>query len=279
VTVRLRATHLLLAGPDDRRPPDAVARSVDDDRAFFVPGWLPCGECGQCRRGWVAACPRGRSSVNGRDSALELPERFLTALDEPVGVAPLAPEQAACAGVVAECQELAARAGLGGGDLTVWIGDDARCSLGARLTAARGLTTFRIGGAGVALREKIVALDPAGDPRGWNEELTAAASGAPGGFQERRLFVAQAAPGLLAAAAALIAPGTTVTILDGRGGGSLDLAALAPGRMILGVGRGYHPDLVPEALAALRRDASLTADLVGTDASPSALRFALVALS
>jgi hypothetical protein len=278
VTVRLRVTHLLFAGPGERRPPDAVARRPDDDRAFFVPGWLPCGECGHCRRGWVSACPQGRASAARAEGDLEIDERFLTALDDPAGVGPLAPAQAVCAGVVAEVQELAARAGLGAGDLAVWIGDDARCALGARLTASRGVTTFSLG-AGFGSGEKVSVLDPAGDPPTWDQSLTAAASGAPGGFQERRLFVAQATPGLVAAAVALVAPGTTLAFLDGRGGGAVDPATLAPGRMIVGVGRGYHPDLVPEALAALRRDPALTEGLFGDEASRSASRFALVSLA
>jgi hypothetical protein len=37
--------------------------------------------------------------------------------------------------------------------------------------------------------------------------------------------------------------------------------------VLVAPGRGYHPDLVPEALAALRRDPSLTDELLaGADA-------------
>jgi threonine dehydrogenase-like Zn-dependent dehydrogenase len=269
--MRLALTHLLHAG--ERRPPDALAVSLEPaGLRHFVPGWLPCGECGQCRRGWMSACLRGRAL--GDDRELEVGDRFLTAVDEPAGVAALEDGRAACAGVVAELQELAARTGLGSGDIAVWIGDGAFTTLGARLSAARGCATFLLRsrpGLGPALDQgqdqgpgsRIRSLRHGDGPKVWNESVGAVAAAAPGAFLERRLFVESAEPALVEAAIALAVPGTSIGFIQGTGGGALPPSALASCRVIVSAGRGYHPDLIPEALAALRRDPTLTDDLLG----------------
>lgn len=249
--MRLRLTHLLFAG--ERRLPDAVATAADPGSRWFVPGWLACGECGPCRRGWLGACPRGRALVEpGTEPPVEVEvgERFLTAIDDPPGVAALDDARAACAGLVAELQELAARVGLGSGDVAVWIGDGARSALGARLSAGRGCATFRIGTSGPPLDEVRVQIQ--------EQERQA-----PNGFLERRLFVERAEPALIDAALGLVVPGTSLGFLDGGGGAPLPLPTLASCRVVVAPGRGYHPDLVPEALAALRRDPTLTEQLLG----------------
>ena len=187
---------------------------------------------------------------------VEAGERFLTAVDDPPGAPRLDDALAACAGVVAELQELSAKAGLGSGDLVVWIGDDPRMALGARLSRARGCPTFTLGAAAEA------TLRLGDGPAAWGEALAVAAASAPGGFLERRLFVARADPALLEAALALAVPGTSVAIIDGSGGGTLPAGALASCRVLVAAGFGYHPDLVPEALATLRREAALTEGLV-----------------
>jgi len=290
--VRLALTHLLLAGP--RRPADALAVTADSRQRQFVPGWLPCGECGRCRRGWLAACPRGRLLVEPGVSEVEVPDRFVVALDDLTGVPPLPEAHAACAGVVAELQELAARVGLGSGDLAVWIGDGPRALLGARLSAARGCATFQLPstpglGLGLGLardQDQDPVHDQAGPPRirtlspsagaaGWTEALAAAAAAAPGGFLERRLFLESADPALVEAALALAVPGTSIGFIEGSGAGTLSPAALASCRLIVAAGRGYHPDLLPEALAALRRDPTLTDDLIAVDEGGDGARFGL----
>ena len=159
-------------------------------------------------------------------------------------------------------QELAAKAGLGSGDLAIWIGDDARVVLGARLAAARGCPTVHLG-----------AGD---DPRASLDALAAAAASAPGGFLERRLFVARAEPPLVEAALALVAPGTSLAFFDG-GSASVPMSALRSCRIIVAAGFGYHPDLVPEALAALRRDPHLTDGLL-VEGPRDGARLALVRL-
>jgi hypothetical protein len=264
--VRLRLTHLLQAGSSRLRPPDALAVEADGERRFFVPGWLPCGECGRCRRGWVSACARGQTLVPPPVGPLtvEANERFLTPLDDPA-LPPFPDAQAACAGAVAEVAELAARAGLGVGDVAVWIGDEVRCTLGARLSAARGCATFHLSAAEVAEvppRKGMNALSLAAAPSTWTAALEATAAAAPGGFQERRLFVASATPPLVQAALALAVPGAVLAFLQPDGSATVPPGALASCRMIVAAGRGYHPDLVPEALASLRRDPTLTDELL-----------------
>jgi hypothetical protein len=161
---------------------------------------------------------------------------------------------------VAEVQELAAKAGLGSGDLAIWIGDDARMVLGARLSAARGCPTFH--------------LRAGDDPRASQDALAAAAASAPGGFLERRIFLARADPRVVEAALALVTPGTSLAFFEG-GSAALPLSALASCRVIVAAGFGYHPDLVPEALAALRRDPHLRDGLL-TEAPRDETRLALV---
>jgi threonine dehydrogenase-like Zn-dependent dehydrogenase len=250
--MRLRLTHLLFAGSSEARPPDALGADEAGKR-FFVPGWLPCGECGPCRRGWMAACPRGQALTGA--PVIEASERFPTPLDDPPEVAALDEGRAACAGAVAQVQELAARAGLGSGDLAVWIGDDALTTLGARLATARGCATFQ------------VRADE--DPQRWVEAVAAAAAGAPGGFIERRLFLASADPASIAAARALTAPGATLAFLDGSGSGALRPSDLPSSRILVGDVRAYHPDLVAEALAALRRAPAVLQDLLTEGAAPA----------
>jgi hypothetical protein len=265
--MKLRLDHLLLARPDGARPPDAIGVPVDaPDRRFFVPGWLPCGECGRCRRGWLAACPRGRR-LDASAPEIEVSDRFLTDVDDPPGSARLHDAAAACAGLVAEVQEASARAGLGPGDAVVWIGDDARCALGARLAAARGCASFTLGAPGAA-RAGVTDLDASAGAESWAAALAAPAASAPGGFQERRLFLSRAGEDEVAAALALAAPGAVLTFLDGRGPASLRPADLPLCRIIVAAGWGYHPDFVPEALAALRSDEGLVADLLAGETPP-----------
>jgi threonine dehydrogenase-like Zn-dependent dehydrogenase len=262
-SVRLRLTHICYAGASGVRPPDALAVDPDSGQRVFVPGWLPCGECGRCRRGWVAACERGQALVGppAGPSVVDANDRFLTPLED-LSTAPLPEPVAACAGAVAEVAELAARSGLGAGDVAVWIGDDVRCALGARLSATRGCATFLLTSSELPPRNAVNQLRLSAAPTSWSAALEAAAAAAPGGFQERRLFVARPTPLLVDAALALAAPGATLAFLESVGSAAVSPGALASCRMIVAAGRGYHPDLVPEALASLRRDPTLTDGLL-----------------
>ena len=109
----------------------------------------------------------------------------------------------------------------------------------------------------------------------WSEALAAAGAAAPGGFLERRVFVERAEAELVEAALALAVPGTSLGFIEGTGTASLPPAALSSCRVIVAAGRGYHPDLVPEALAALRRDPTLTDDLIAVDEDGDGARFGL----
>jgi len=268
--VRVRLTHQL------RSPSSADALGLDETgRRLFVPGWIPCGECARCRRGLVAACPRGRRVVPAGETAGalsihidDLEPRFLTPVDEPAGAAPLADEDAACAGVLAEVIDASARAGLGPEQIAVWLGDDARSTLGARLAARRGCPTYLAGaGDSADLGPTLLPLD---DSDAWRRALGGLAAG-PGELRLRRLFVAGSDPAASAVARSLLEPGATLSFLPPVPAAALDLRELTLCRVI--VGAGYHPDLVTEALSLLRADPALVEALVvpGTAAVPGRL--------
>jgi hypothetical protein len=249
--MRLRATHLLFRGLG--RAPDALARLPEGGRVF-VPGILPCGECPRCRRGLVAACPRRRPSFPDPSVEVELEGRFLAPIDDSAG--PIEDSVAATAGLVAELLELIARAGVGPEQLAAWIGDDPRTAVGVRLCA-------RVGA---------VSLTATADDAG-RAALEAAEQNAPGGFRERRLFALGDQPRSLAA---LLQPGTTVSVLDGPGTWlcAEDLTLCR----VLVAGSDYHPDFVPEALSALRADPGLLAGTVVAGNAPEARRLVLITL-
>jgi hypothetical protein len=273
--MRLRLTHLVRGG--ESRPADALAREQGDaGRRLFVPGWLPCGECARCRRGLVAACARGRRlpEVEGE---VELESRFLAPVDEPAGAAPLDDVTAACAGVVAEVIDAAARAGLGPEQVAVWVGDDPRARIGARFTARRGCPCFRIGPGDATPVAGVTVLDPAA-PDTWGAAVAAVASAGPGELRARRIFVTTATGADLTAGLSLVEPGTTLVLLDAPAE-PVPLRQLALCRLLIGQpGGAYHPDLVPEALGALRADPELLRDLVVAGQTPGPGQLAVVAL-
>jgi hypothetical protein len=179
---------------------------------------------------------------------VEAGERFLTAVDDPPGAARLDDALAACAGVVAELQELSAKAGLGSGDLVVWIGDDPRMALGARLSRARGCPTFTLGAAAEA------PLRLGDGPAAWGEALAGAARLGAG-----RLPRAPAVRGPRRPRAAGGGAGPGRPRHQRRDPRRQRRRHLAGGRprllpVLVAAGFGYHPDLVPEALATLRRE-------------------------
>jgi threonine dehydrogenase-like Zn-dependent dehydrogenase len=270
--MRLRVTHLLVVDAAPDRPADGLAVELAGTpagaRRLFVPGWLPCGECGPCRRGLVAACPRGHAPFAGLTAPPAAPlelasERFLTpvdvagdALEDPVAVT---------AGLAAEVIEAAARAGLGPGQVAVWAGTDARCVLGARWAAARAATSFHL--RHPPAPAAAIPLDLGDGPERWRDTIAAAlqqAHGAP----ERRLFLGGRSADEARAALALADPGTTISFLPGAPAVALDTRAHPLSRILTaGASEGrYHPDLVTEALAALRKGEMDLADLVGPSA-------------
>ncbi len=258
--VRVTLTHVAFT----ERGADAVGIRGDatDNAAaarearVFVPGRVGCGECALCRRGLVAACAAGRTVIPSALSApliVEVTDRFLTSIDLPrapssESLAQVPSPHAAAAGVVAEMLESAARAGTGPGDCTVWIGGTALAHLGAAWSARRGCRAFQIGGTAF---EGVTPLDLKAGPASWLDAIAGSVEGA-ASRPERKIFVCGRAPSLLQAALALTSPGSTITATHGFPStvAGLDTAIAV---RLLASPPGYHPDLIPEALAAIRR--------------------------
>ncbi|HEX3697379.1 MAG TPA: hypothetical protein VH374_18535 [Polyangia bacterium] len=262
--LRVTATHLLV-GVSAVRAGDAVA-VVDGGpgpRRVFVPSPLPCGECPYCRRALTAACPNQRTPISlDQHTAVDVPDRFITELGEPAW-GELRSEVVAGAGLVAEILDATARSGLGPGDTAIWIGDEPWVSLGAAFSARRSCRTFTVGvvgssersesAASAAVGEPIVTLPATETPGGWQATIAAAeaASGAGPGRPERRIFVFSAEPAWATMALHLAAPGATLAFRRGLPGQLVGFDGLVATRVL--VGGGYHPDLIPEALAVLAR--------------------------
>jgi hypothetical protein len=218
---------------------DGIATSVDGEAPggrYFVPGLLPCGDCPLCRRALVGACVARRqvlplaAAEASEATPLELPDRFLTGIDDPPGLGALSDEVAALAGVVASALSAMAAVGAAPGDQVLWLGTNATAAAGMELARARGLKI-----AEPAPPQAMATEEPPGHGR-----------------SQQLIFVTTPDPPSLRRAAALAQAGSAlVLIVDGP----LilpDGLVLPPDSRLLLQG-GYHPDLIPEALAALRR--------------------------
>ncbi|HVR64838.1 MAG TPA: hypothetical protein VMU50_23225 [Polyangia bacterium] len=253
--LRVTATHVLVGGGAPRAG-DALA-AVDGDvagaRRVFVPAPLPCGECATCRRALTAACRSPQTPLSLDQQQSSVAERFVTPISEPAW-ANLAAPVIAAAGLAAEVLEATARSGLGPGDTAIWIGVEPWVSLGASFSARRSCRTFTVASGPRARAEAIVDLDPGGDAAAWQRVLAdaEASSGAGHGRPERRIFVYGAGAAPARAALRLTAPGSTLSFRRGTPA-SLDGLDRCGGPVRILVGGGYHPDLIPEALALLSR--------------------------
>ena len=218
----------------------------------FVPGRIPCGECAACRRALCDACAAPRSLIAGDDGRVVIPDRFVTAFD---GTMPAL--RAIAAGLFAEVIGAAGRAGLGAGDTAIWIGDPAWTRAGVSWSTSRGARTFVLVASALPPPPPTesgptpLAL-PAG-PAAWRATIAdaEAAGGPAGGRPERRIFVCGAGADLARAALELVTPGSTLSFLRGAPPALEGLDAAPPLRLFTG-GAG-HPDLIPEALAAVSR--------------------------
>ena len=273
--MRVRLTHVALAAPGGgARFADALGIDEDDPgesaRRVFVPGWLPCGECGRCRRALVSACAGGRPLF--ADSArlpraaltIDVPERFVTAVDVPAEAARLGDELAVCAGLAATLVDATASAGLTPGDLAIWVGDEFIAEAGAALSAARGCQAFWLPAHPSSRPDTpsaaVTVLAPEPGPAAWTAALAAAETGAPPGRRTRRIFVTDGGAVLLGEVCRLLDPGSTIARL-GAAGTRIDTAIELPPRSRLLALGGYHPDFVAEGLAVLRRGDLPTAGL------------------
>jgi threonine dehydrogenase-like Zn-dependent dehydrogenase len=255
-TIRATITHVVAAEALGRAG-DALAVTSPSGGApparVFIPGPLPCGECPVCRRGLCVACPHRRVVFDpGRGPTVDLPDRFITAIEDDLPAA-----SAIGAGLVVEIIGAAARAGVGPGETTIWMGAPPWTTVGAAWSARRGCRSFCLGpageGAGDGAAAGVVALAADTGPDVWRRAIEAAeAAGGPGGGRpERRIFVCGAAPALARAALALASPGATLSFLHGAPATLSGLDVAGPLRIF--TSGAAHPDLVPEALAAIRR--------------------------
>ena len=281
--VRARVTHQISTAVTGRGG-DAIAvveqGPLPTGSRFFVPGRLPCGECAACRRALCAACTAARAVLPEPGTRQVLvPERFLAPVDDDGMPA----RKVIAAGLVAEIIGAAGRAGLGAGDTAIWMGRQPWARIGASWSVGRGCRTFLWGApaasSGWEPTERLrtpppslraasrvaldsaspspvasaIVLEPGVGPSGWGARIAdAEAAGGPvGGRPERRIFVCDDAVELCRAAIALATPGSTVTFLGGVPAMISGLDAAPPLRLF--TGGTDHPDLVPDALAALSR--------------------------
>jgi threonine dehydrogenase-like Zn-dependent dehydrogenase len=256
--VRLLLTHLLAyeIGGTGRPARDGVGRvppaaADGPETHYFIPGQLPCGACALCRRGLTAACPSAMSTIPAEPeaAALDLPERFLTPIDHAGAPGPLPPEVAAGAGLVAFAIQAVAAANLTAGDLAIWIGGGPVADVGGQLTAGRGARTVMLGA--TPARAGLERFDSAAQAL---PALAQEPSSAESAHQRstRRLFLTRTDGATLRAASQMADAGAVLVLMgpgSSRLGGDLELP---PEARLACVG-GYHPDLVPEALALLRR--------------------------
>jgi D-arabinose 1-dehydrogenase-like Zn-dependent alcohol dehydrogenase len=216
---------------------------------FFVPGFLPCGECSLCRRGLVGACaaalrPLSRTTAASATTttpsghSVAVPARFLAAIDEPPGLPALPDEVALLAGVAAFALHAMAIASLAPGDVAIWLGTGPVTTAGIALCQARDASAFRLeGDAPALLAELSVATSTAVSAHGSRKRL---------------LFITEPSAIAWSEAVKLGEPGAVFVALGPQAPqlpGPLELPADA--RVLLV--SAYHPDFVPEALAALRR--------------------------
>jgi threonine dehydrogenase-like Zn-dependent dehydrogenase len=225
-----------------------------------------CGECDSCRRGRLASCLRARRLGDNVDGALASHvvalRRWVCPLDGALASAAPGPEAVLLARDAPLAYALATRAGLGAGDVSIWLGDGPIAALGR--TIARALGSF-------------VAQPTAGnedDPEAWIAAVRAELAGEAAALPPPaiwRVFDTVGTPASRRAVAAFARAGATIGLLEGRSAGLThdDLtalgAALAAGLahelQLFGVAVA-HPDLVPEVAALAARGQLALADRV-----------------
>jgi 6-hydroxycyclohex-1-ene-1-carbonyl-CoA dehydrogenase len=122
-------------------------------RAVVVPAVMPCGECAACRAGRGQVCPKqifpGSDVDGGFATHVIVPARGLCAvpdLEDPatnsagLDLAALA----VVADAVSTPYQAIARAGVGAGDVAVWVGAGGVGGFGVQISAALGAATVAI---------------------------------------------------------------------------------------------------------------------------------------
>jgi hypothetical protein len=163
------------------------------------------------------------------------------------------------AGLVAEILDATARSGLGPGETAVWLGASPWVDIGASFCVRRGCRTFVLsrGRPSSSWRPEgmkgVVYLQAELGPPHWNERIAAAeaSAGETSVQPERRIYVCGQSPALAQAALSLAVPGSAVSFLAGAPPVLTGLDVAPPLRLL--TAGGYHPDLIPEALAAIQR--------------------------
>jgi hypothetical protein len=253
-SLRVAVSHQIVPGVDARGG-DSLAvveqGPLPAGTCVFVPGRIPCGECPACRRALCDACAAARPLVIGADGRAIIPDRFITAVDSA-----LPSLRAISAGLYADVIGGAGRAGLGAGDTAIWIGEPAWTRAGLSWSHSRGARTFVLVAFPPPSSPTVsgpVALPLSAGPAAWRAAIAdaEAAGGPAGGRPERRIFVCGAGAELARVALELATPGSTLSFLRGAPPVLAGLDAAPPLRLFTG-GAG-HPDLIPEALAAVSR--------------------------
>jgi hypothetical protein len=260
MSLTLQPTHLVRYRVGASVTSDALALDLSPDagphRRRFVPGQLPCGECTQCRRALVGACANLRRPLEAGPAALELPARFLVPIDEPLDAPTLPDEAAALAGVTAFALSALAVAALAPGDVVLWLGGSPVAAAGRALTEAAG-------GHGFLVAEPSASAVPA-----LRAEISAAVAGTGLAHGAQRRILVMTDNLHWSTALALADPGSLFLSL-GPGAGALPALTLPPDARLFTLSA-YHPDFLPEAFAALRRDpfAGLSRRMGAADEDP-----------
>jgi threonine dehydrogenase-like Zn-dependent dehydrogenase len=252
MAMELLCTHQLAYRVGGATVVDALGWASGPDgnvARFFVPGFLPCGECPLCRRGLVGACAAAvrplaeaapADSAPGAGRTVVLSERFVGAVDEPPGVAALPDDVALLAGVVAFALNAIAVASLAPGDTAIWLGEGPVATAGLALCKSRDASAF------------VVVGPHAPHPLADQLAQLAAAPASAHGSRKRLLFITDPDAAAWVDAVALAEPGSTFVAL-GAAGGQFAASLTLPVEARVMLLSAYHPDFVPEALAALRR--------------------------
>jgi threonine dehydrogenase-like Zn-dependent dehydrogenase len=226
-----------------------------------------CGECDACRRGKLASCTRARRLGDNVDGALAshvvAARRWVCPLDGALANAAPGPEAVLLARDAPLAYALATRAGLGAGDVSLWLGDGPVAALGRAIARSLG-----------SLVATPATPSPDDHTAAWIEAIRAALAGEAHALPPPaiwRVFDTTGAAANRRAVAALARAGATLGLLEGRSAGLAhdDLtslgAALAGGLahelVLFGVAVA-HPDLMPEIAALAARGQLVLAERV-----------------